>query len=273
MKSRYLFSLFGLIVALSVMICFARNTNNAEQQVPKQYKANNKTIANQDKVDLILPSYRENELLVTHKGYTLVYNKKYNTPKWVAWTLTAEKTYGQIPRASKFFADPKLPKANRVDWYEYKESGYDRGHMCPSGDNKWDQVAMNECFYMSNICPQNKILNDGSWKYLENSCRDWARREGCIYIVCGPVYKRVEHETIGMQHSIAVPEGFFKVVLTLRKGHEKAVGFYYNNDASNQPMKKAVMTVDDVEKMTGIDFYPSLDDELEDRLESALSML
>lgn len=270
MKSKIVLYLIVFVV-ISLALCAAQSIGNADN-LSQSDKAKEKNTKQTERVKILLPGYSGKDLLIEHKGHTLVYNKKYNTPKWVAWTLTAERTYGNIPRSTKFYADPLLPKDNRVDWYEYKESGYDRGHMCPSGDNKWDPDAMNECFYMSNICPQDRTLNDGWWKYLEISCRDWARREGILYIVCGPVYKS-KPKMIGVHHAIGVPDGFFKVVLTLRKGHEKAVGFYYRNDDSEQPMKKAAMTVDDVEKMTGIDFYPSLDDELEERLESTLSML
>lgn len=263
MKNKYVYVVI-VIVTLAV-ICCANNNNSHASEKSKNNLAN---------VEVMLPTHSDKELIVMHKGYTLAYNTKYNTPKWVAWTLTKEKTYGNLDRATKFNPDPLIPKGYRVDWYEYKESGYDRGHMCPSGDNKWDIDAMNECFYMSNICPQDRKLNDGWWNALEKACRGWARKEGCLYIVCGPVYKKnAKRKEIGMQHKITVPDGFFKVVLTLREGNQKAVGFYYKNDASEQPMRKVAMTVDEIEKMTGIDFYPSLDDELEERLESTLSML
>lgn len=264
-----------VLVALSIALYASQKDSN----VPQTEKADASVVNDADEAKphkaerMLLPAYGKDEMLVEHKGYTLVYNKKLNTPKWVAWTLTADETYGDVPRSTKFYADPQIPTSYRVDWYDYKESGYDRGHMCPSGDNKWDALAMKECFYMSNMCPQVPSLNSGSWKTLETACRDWARNEGEIYIVCGPVYKRGKHEMIGIDHAIAVPEGFFKVVLTLREGNEKAVGFYYRNDTSKQPMNKVAMSVDEVEKITGIDFYPSLDDALEERLESAFIML
>lgn len=213
------------------------------------------------------------EQIVKHKGFTLSYNTKHNTPNWSAWKLTRKMTQGTLDRGTKFWADEQIPKAYRVDYFEYKESGYDRGHMCPAGDMKWDEQAMHDCFYMSNMCPQVPQLNSGSWKHLEESCRTWASTEGSIYIVCGPIYKKgVRHEKIGINHSIDVPEAFFKCVLSLRKGHEKAIGFKYDNTTKRQSIAKTAMSVDEVEKITGIDFFPQLDDALESKLESSFDV-
>lgn len=209
------------------------------------------------------------EQIVKHTGFTISYNKKHNTPNWSAWKLTRKMTQGTLERGTKFWPDPQIPTSYRVNYYEYKESGFDRGHMCPAGDMKWSEDAMHDCFYMSNMCPQVPQLNSGSWKKLEESCRDWAVKEGSIYIICGPIYKKgVKHSTIGIDHSIDVPDSFFKCVLSLRKGHEKAIGFIYSNTAQKQSIKNTAMSVDEVEKKTGIDFFPQLEDKLEAKLES-----
>lgn len=224
-------------------------------------------------MELPVPLTDRPETIIKHKAYTLSYNTKHNTPNWVAWVLTRERTYGKLDRQQKFWADPLLPRKNRVDFYDYKESEYDRGHMCPAGDMKWDEKAMYECFYMSNMCPQNHTLNSGSWETLETACRVWARKEGKLYIVCGPVYKpNKKHERIGISHAIDVPEGFFKAVLSLRKGQEKAIAFYYDNNAKTQHYRNTAMSVDDIEKLTGIDLFPSLNNSLEKRLESKFSI-
>ena len=105
----------------------------------------------------------------------------------------------------------------------------DRGHMCPAGDNRWHWKAMQESFYMTNICPQNHNLNRGDWKELEDACRLWTKKEGKLYIVCGPVLYRQNHRTIGRKHKVTVPEAFFKVILSTRNGHPKAIGFIFKN--------------------------------------------
>lgn len=215
-----------------------------------------------------LPATTKGAMIINHKAYTLSYDRTHNTPRWVAWHLTAAHADGPVPRATKFLADPKVPTSCRVDYYEYKESGYDRGHMCPAGDNKWNIDAMRECFYMSNMCPQTHALNAGSWGTLESACRKWAVTEGSIYIVCGPIYKGTRHERIGVEHRIDVPEQFFKAVLSLRRGHEKAIAFVYRNDETKQPYRAVAMSVDEVERRTGLDLFTALDNQLEKRVEA-----
>ena len=147
----------------------------------------------------------------------------------------------------------------------------DRGHMCPAGDNRWHWKAMQESFYMTNICPQNHNLNRGDWKELEEACRRWAQKEGRIYIVCGPVLYDRRHRTIGKKHKITVPEAFFKVILCTDSNPPKAIGFIYKNAPGNHPLDSYVNTVDEVERITGIDFFPALPDEIEEKVEAGLA--
>ena len=215
-----------------------------------------------------LPATRKGEMIVSHTGFTISYNKANNTPDWAAWQLTAGHCDGPVERSRKFWADPDIPRPYRVEYYEYKGSGYDRGHMCPAGDMKWSEKAMHDCFYMSNMCPQTSELNSGAWNKLEMKCREWAEQEGALYIVCGPIYKSGNRETIGIEHAIRVPDEFFKAVLSLRKGQEKAVAFIFRNDDSSQSYKTAATTVDHVEEITGLDLFHNLDDETEEKVEA-----
>lgn len=222
--------------------------------------------------DNILDVVGSKGLMVTHTGHTLSFNTTHNTPDWVAWTLTSEHADGAEQRSQKFWADPAIPRAYRVDYYDYKGSGYDRGHMCPAGDNKWSREAMHDCFYMSNMCPQDPSLNSGAWSALEQACRKWAVSEGAVHIVCGPIYEGKKHERIGIDHAVDVPEAFYKVVLSLRPGHEKAIGFYYRNVSGKQPLSQTATTVDDIERRTGLDFFSSLPDDIEQHLESVSNL-
>lgn len=212
------------------------------------------------------------ERIIAHTGYTLSFNREHNAPNWVAWELTAKETKGSHPRAEDFLPDPDVPEPHRVTTYDYKGSGYDRGHMVPAADMKWSARAMKECFYMSNMCPQNGSLNSGAWNSLENACRRWAQQEGSIYIVCGPVYQKKRPKKIGKNCKVSVPDGFFKAVLSTRKGHEKAIAFYYTNRAGKQPMTKTAMSVDQAEELTGINFFVHLPDKLENRIEASYSL-
>lgn len=215
------------------------------------------------------PMARTPERIIRHTGYLLSFNRETLCPNWSAWELTAQETEGAERRFTEFLPDPALPAPQQVTTYDYKGSGYDRGHMCPSADMKWSAAAQRDCFYLSNICPQDHALNSGAWSKLENACRRWARSEGKVYIVCGPVFdRRRKAKTIGRELRISVPTGFFKVVLSTRRGAEKAIGFFYTNRSGRQTMEQAAMSVDDVERMTGIDFFPGLNDALEKRVEA-----
>lgn len=212
------------------------------------------------------------EQILHRKGYTVSYNKDLKIPNWVAWELTPEKLIERESRTNKFLPDPDLPESMAVTTDDYKRSGMDRGHMCPAGDNRWHWKAMQESFYMTNICPQNHNLNRGDWKELEEACRQWAKKEGKIYIVCGPIFYQQNHRTIGKKHKIAVPEGFFKVVLCTGGKAPKAIGFIYKNEAGSRPLDTYASTVDAVERITGIDFFPALPDDMEKQVESTYNL-
>ena len=206
------------------------------------------------------------EQILTRTGYIVSYNKDTRLPNWVAWHLTADRTEGPAKRSdADFEADIDVP-APRAEDSDYYGSGYDRGHMCPAADNKYSAEAMRESFLFTNMCPQNSNLNRGDWNELEMACRRWAGRYGGVYIVSGPVLYKGRHKTIG-RNKVVVPEAFFKVVL--RTGAEpKAIGFIYRNAEGNRPKGDYVNTVDEVERITGFDFFPSLPDDVEKAVEA-----
>lgn len=206
------------------------------------------------------------EQILKRTGYVASYNKTTLLPNWVAWHLTAERTEGSVKRSGVDFAeDTEVPEPRATDW-DYYNSGYDRGHMCPAADNKWSKKAMEESFLFTNMCPQNGNLNRGDWNEMEMACRKWAKKYGDLYIVCGPILYKGKHKTIG-NNKVVVPEAFFKVVL--RTGdNPQAIGFIYKNTSGNRPKDSYVNTVDEVERITGIDFFPSLPDDVEKNVEA-----
>lgn len=206
--------------------------------------------------------------ILKRKGYTLSYNADYKTPQWVAWELTKKETKGKEGRTDKFLPDPDVRGAKAYTG-DYTKSGYDRGHMAPAADMKWSRKAMEESFYMSNICPQNPNLNRGDWNDLEEKSRHWAKKYGVVYIACGPIYDNKRPKRIG-NNKVAVPDAFYKVVLINDKKNPKAIGFIFPNKAGHKPLKKYVVTVDSVEKRTNIDFFSALPDEIENKIEAEL---
>lgn len=266
-----------VIVALGVgSMCGSGNKEQApaeEQQPVAERQHTAQSVQTAGKIEQPAALQGVPEQIIEHTGFVVSFNKELGQPNWVAWELTAEEAEGEVPRADDFLPDPQVAEAYQVTTADYRGSGYDRGHMCPAADMKWSSKAMNDCFYMTNICPQDHSLNAGSWSTLEKACRRWALREGSVYIAAGPVFKTgKQHAKIGQEHPVAVPDGFFKVVLSLRKGAEKAIGFYYENNSVKQPMEQTAMSVDAVETLTGMDFFPALDDDLENRLEATFKL-
>lgn len=205
--------------------------------------------------------------IICHTGYTLAYDAQNKTPQWVAWELTKAETQGKEKRNDKFQEDPQVRDV-KVTNNDYAGSGYDRGHMAPAGDMKWNAQAMEESFYMTNMCPQLHSLNAGDWNELENRCREWAKKYNKVYIVCGPIYREQRNAKYIGKNRIRVPDEFYKVVLIYEKQKTVALGFLFEHKKGQKPLKEYLTTVDHIENITGLDFFPALPDDLEKRLEA-----
>lgn len=208
------------------------------------------------------------ELMLQKSQFLISYNVERLCPNYVCWCLTKERVGGQVKRSNHFHADLEVEEASRVDYFDYAGSGYDRGHMCPAGDCKLTKVAMDESFGMTNICPQNHDLNMEAWNELEIQCRSWASNYDSLYICCGPMFSKTPTKTIGRRKGmkIAVPDAFFKVVLMMGRV-PKAMGFVYPNQACEGDIRDYAVSVDEVERLTGFDFFVNLDDKQEKLLE------
>ena len=222
-------------------------------------------------IELCMPAplKKTPEIILRKKSYVVSYNQDTRMPNWVAWQLTAEHTDGELKRMNNFHEEENCPRP-RATLQDYKGSGWSRGHMCPAGDNKWSRDAMYDSFSLVNVCPQDSKLNSGVWNSLEMDCRQWARQYGEVYIVCGPVLMKRQHETIG-PNKVVVPEAFFKVVLCM-VGKPKAFGVVVRNNEGTKKRDLYYNSVDDVERLTGLDFFPSLPDDIEKVVEAEVNM-
>lgn len=247
----------------------AREHSRKEYHEKKELRRDNKVCKKQSISTnaLEIPAYKtsDNNLLLSRKRYTSLYNVQNKIPDWVAWQLKAQHIDGPYKRLGSYLEDTSVPSP-RANEDDYRGSKWSHGHMCPAGDNKWDEVAMRESNFLTNICPQNRSLNSGVWNRLEQSCRIWAKKYGDLFIVCGPVLLNTEHETIGV-NKVVVPEAFFKVILCLQET-PKAIGFIIRNNDGKKKRDQFVNTVDEVERITGIDFFPALPDSIENAVES-----
>ena len=214
-----------------------------------------------------LPAFDAGECIIRHEGFILSYDADRKLPKWVAYELTAEETEGDAARDEFIFKmDPAYGdvQAMREDYYD---SGWTKGHMACAGDFKWDSDAMEETFYLTNICPQDEELNKGDWNYLERQVRAWARKFGRVWVVSGPIVNKNRYGTIG-ERKVVVPDSFFKVVLVPGENGYKSIAFVMGNDDNRYFLDKCSMSVNELEKYLGYDFYPALPDDVEESVEA-----
>lgn len=210
--------------------------------------------------------------VIHHKYYSLSYNEKYEIPEWVAYVLTKESLkIPNVPRAKRFKKDLKVRTRSAI-YYDYKGSGYSRGHLAPAGDMAFSDEAMQESFFMSNMTPQKMKFNGGIWNELENDVRNWAWKEGKLFVVTGPIINNKITEYIG-KNRVGVPKLFYKVLLDIDDPERKAIGFIIPNEMSVEPLKKYAVTIDSIENLTGINFFKDLiEEEEEKKLESTFDL-
>jgi endonuclease G len=256
--------LYLACIALIIIGWFSFNESKASESTDDvRINQGNTTSANQ-LCKVIVPNGTI-ENIIDYPGFTVSFNSKHHQPNWVAWELTAEETKGTLPRSNEFAQDPNVEGCPTLA--DYRGSGYDRGHMAPAADMKWSEAAMQACFYLTNMSPQAAALNSGAWKKLEDKCRDWAVRDSAIIIVCGPVLTDRITKTIG-DTKVSVPTRYFKVILAPYANPPRAIGFIMNNGKVEGGMQQAAVSVDEVERITGFDFFSELPDDIENEVEA-----
>ena len=217
-------------------------------------------------LQLEIPFVSTSEKPIFHTGYTFLYAEKYEQASWVAYQLTSEETVKRYNRTDRFLEDHQVKTGSATD-YDYKHSGYDRGHLAPAADMGWSSNTMAESFYYSNMSPQEPSFNRGIWKKLEEQVRTWAMDYQAVYVVTGPVLKG-NLSFIG-PNQVAVPNYYYKVLLDTESNPKKAIGFILKNEGSKGQLIEYAVSIDSVERFTGIDFFPGLEDGLEQKLESS----
>ena len=195
--------------------------------------------------------------LLCRMGYILAYNLEMRNPDWVLELVTREHLKGEATRKDNFKGDKEIDSDSRVVKKDYTNSGFDRGHQAPAADMKWDQEAMDQSFWMTNMAPQVGIgFNRGVWAHLEGDIRRWVKRLGSIVVITGPVYGS-SIKKIDNARAVAIPDEFFKIVYDPKR--RKAIGFLLPN--TKLPSKSHgdhLVTIREIEDKTGLDFFPAL---------------
>ena len=207
-------------------------------------------------------------VVVHHQYYSLSYHEAHEQAEWVAYELRKDQLVNADLKRPYFEMDLRVGSGS-AHWRNYKQSGYDRGHLCPAGDREFSRAAYEETFLTSNISPQRHDFNAGVWNRLEQQVRRWADVYDGVFVVTGGVLKD-KIGSIGSE-KVTVPESFYKIIYDQSGGEVKMIAFLMNHVASDKPLKTFVTSVDQIEQLTGIDFFPELDDELENHLERQIA--
>lgn len=205
--------------------------------------------------------------ILDYEYFLVSFNPESELPNWVYYEIDAKNLkFKNAKRKNRFKYDFRQNDraVNSVVVDPYKGSGYDRGHMAPSGDFVFNQEANDRTFYMSNIAPQKPKLNRGSWKKLENKVRAWACNEKTLVVVTGPILKPEQKK---QSAQLLIPESYFKVIMS-KSPPIKAIGFVYFQDHRLNNFKNNVRSVNEIEKLTGLDLFSDLDDLIEEKIES-----
>ena len=260
-KRRSSHRLFKLLVCIAIAFFASQYIQKREQK-----SCNNST--GEIRLELAIPQFTQptKSQVVEHIGYTVSYNEQRRNPNWVAYELTGEEVDGKEPRSEKFIPDPLVKGRQAVD-DDYKDNGWDRGHHAPAADMKWSKQAMDESFYLSNISPQNGNLNRGVWKSIEELTRENAKKYGKILIVTGPAFTSAEGLGAIGDNKVLIPNAFYKVLLAYDGGYT-GIGFYCENVAGKKKLDHYAKSIDEIEEITGIDFFHLLPDEIETGVES-----
>lgn len=242
-----------LLLALLALLTAVGDTPPPPVKAPAERSIN---------LQLGVPS--ESDQMIDRSGFALGYSKSRRQALWVSYILTAEHLNApQVRRSNKFLPDPEL-KFDPVRPQQYNRTGFDRGHLAPASDMTYSRETMEQSFFMTNISPQLPACNRGVWKRIETQIRAWARQESRLYVITGPIFTG---ESRFMKNTdIPIPDAFYKVALDMTPPM-KMIAFIVPNRASKKPVRSFVVTVDEVEAITGMNFFANLEDRIEDELE------
>ena len=260
MSKRNVYSIIAVLIVLGVY-GYDYFLNNEEQAKIVEEGSTIKELTN----EYFLPTSTTGQI-VHHKGYSLSYSEPNEQAEWVAYELKKSQLSNAHFKRPYFEID-KAVKTGAANWRHYKNSGYDRGHLCPAADRNYNESAFDETFLTSNISPQKHDFNAGIWNILEQKVRYWAAKYDGVFVVTGGVLSK-GLKTIGEEH-VAVPKQFYKIILDNTNGRIKMIAFLIPHEQSSKPLYSFVVSVDSIEKLTGIDFFPELEDSVENKLEAS----
>jgi endonuclease G len=216
----------------------------------------------------LYPTSTTNQI-IKHKYFTLSYSEKDEQSEWVFYKVSSNNYNKQISRKNDYREDPfvKTKSASPKDYYK---TGYDRGHLAPAHAMGFNHTSMSESFYLSNISPQKASFNRGIWRSLEGKVEYWSSFRDSIYVVTGPILDNPITQ-IG-KNKVSVPRAFYKTLISFKDGRAEGIAFILPNEKSSKSIYVYATSIDEVEKITSIDFYHKLDKLIQDKVEANIDV-
>ncbi len=261
LKRKYTYPLLVILFTIGYLL-FEKYANGQldkpQVEAGKTYKADTNTY--------FLPSSTTGQV-VHHNYYSLSYAEAHEQAEWVAYELKKDQVLNSDFKRPYFEIDPAV-KTKSAHWRNYKSSGYDRGHLCPAADREFNLGAYNETFLTSNISPQRHNFNAGIWNRLEQQVRRWAKKHDGIFVVTAGVLND-PMDVIGSE-AVSVPKAFYKILYDRSNGDTHMIAFLIPHQETDAHWREFAVTIDELERQTGIDFFPKLEDSEEEKLEAVI---
>jgi endonuclease G len=235
----------------------------------------------------IASEFATGEHLLIQTDYILDYDNDLQVPLWAAYRLTAADIDAKRNRTECFRPDPRLAQEAAADCADYDEPIFDRGHLVPNADMTRSEAAMINTYLFSNMTPQYANFNRIIWSRLEGLVRDWAKTRGAIYVISGTIFDRDNDDWRDLDEAaefvaptlrVAIPTAFYKIIvaptansldsITLLLPHatEKHTG----REGLNY-LETHITSIDRIETLTGVDFFPEFDEQSEEQLEATIA--
>ena len=256
------FLLWGLTVAL---VCFLLYrvivNNNTPHLVPLSE-------GGRDSLMAVGVARGMSDTLVRYDAFDVHFNAERGIANCTVYEFVVNELNGTVERSGEFMQDSSVKGCPSPQ--DYAGSGMHRGHLVPAADLKWSDVAMRQSFLLTNVCPMHRALNEGGWAKLEEKVREWTARDSALLVFTGPVVS--DGDTTLASGRVKVPSSYFKVVLAPCVKPMRAIAFIYPNGHSSGRLQQYAVSVDEVERRTGLDFFPSLPVHDQQQIESPVNL-
>jgi endonuclease G len=256
------FLFWGLTVALVCFLLYRVAVRNATTHLMPL------SAEERDSLMTVAVPLGVSDTLVRYDAFDVHFNSERGIANSAVYELVTNELNGTIERAGEFMQDAGVKGCPLPQ--DYAGSGMDRGHLVPAADLKWSGTAMRQSFLLTNICPMHKALNEGGWAKLEEKVREWTARDSALLVFSGPIVNDSDTTLTGGR--VKVPGAYYKVIMAPCVRPMRAIAFIYPNGYSGGRLRQYAVSVDEAEQKTGLNFFPYLPNEEQERLKSPVNL-